>query len=80
MDPATKEDLLQVKIEMLERMERSRPEMLERMESSRIETLERIEQVETRLLKEFRKWRFPTGPGSRPRRWACLHSRSAWNC
>ncbi len=48
MEAATKEDLAQV-----------RAELIERAENTRMELIERIEQAETTLLKEFRKWAVP---------------------
>ncbi len=59
MEAVTKEDLAQLRSELIERIEGTRTEMIERIEGSRMEMIERIEQTETTLLKEFRKWAVP---------------------
>ncbi len=59
MDYATKDDLLKVRSELMERIDNTRAELFERIDTTRTELLERIEKSETTLLSEFRKWAVP---------------------
>jgi len=48
-----------VRTELLERIDTARAELLVRAETVRAELLERIEKTETALLTEFHKWASP---------------------